>query len=108
MESFTLALVSNASEEFSQDNTRSSSTKLLAEQLKVEGQWEVAISENPYPSMWQNVTKVKFLIFDEKFPNSSESFYRQLGFHPSNTDLVEAMNTLIEKRHNHSKNCSTV
>ena len=29
-------------------------------------------------------------------------------FHPSNTDIVETMNTLNRKRHNPSENCNTI
>ena len=45
MESFTIELVSNASGELFPDNTLSSCTNFLPEQLNLEGQWEVAISE---------------------------------------------------------------
>ena len=45
MDSFTIELVSNASRELFPDNTLSSSTNFLPEQVNFEGQWEVAISE---------------------------------------------------------------
>ena len=57
MDSFTIELVSNASGELFADNTLSSFTNLLPEQLNLEGQWEVAISEISYPSMYQNITE---------------------------------------------------
>ena len=57
MESFTLELVSNASAKLFPDNTLSSFTTFLPEQLNLEGQWEVAISEMSHPSMYQNVTE---------------------------------------------------
>ena len=40
--------------------------KILSEQLNVESQWEVAISEISYPSMYQNVTEGKFMFLDKK------------------------------------------
>ena len=36
-------------------------------QLNLEGQWEVAILEIFYPSMYQNATDGKFLFFDKDF-----------------------------------------
>ena len=49
MESFTIELVSNASGELFPDNTLSSFRNFLPEQLNLEGQWEVAISEKSQP-----------------------------------------------------------
>ena len=57
METFTIELVSHASEERFPDNTLSSFTNFLQQQLKLEVQWEVEISERLYPSMYQNVTE---------------------------------------------------
>ena len=51
MDSFTKELVSNASGELFPDNTLSSFTNFLPEQVNLEGQWEVAISEIFHPSM---------------------------------------------------------
>ncbi len=45
MKLFTLDLVSNASAQIISENTLSSFTIFLPEQLNLEGQWEVAISE---------------------------------------------------------------
>ena len=53
MDSFTMELVSNASGELFPHNTLSSFTNLLPEQVNLEGQWEVALSEISYPSMYQ-------------------------------------------------------
>ena len=45
MESFTKKLVSNESAQLFPDNTLSSFTNVLPEQLNLESQWEIAISE---------------------------------------------------------------
>ena len=58
--------------------------------------------------MYQNVREGKFIFFDKKLSKSSEFYYLESGLHPSSTDIVEAMNTLIQERHNHSENDSTV
>ena len=108
MESLTIELISNASAQLFSDNTLSSSTNFLPEQLNLDGQWEVAISEKSYPSMYQNVTEGKFMFFDKKLSKSSQFYYLETGLYPSITDIVEAMNTLIQERHNHSESCVTV
>ena len=45
MASFTIELVSNASGELLPDNTNSPFSNFLPEEVNLEGQWEVAISE---------------------------------------------------------------
>ena len=63
MESFTIELVSNASAQLFPDKTPSSLTNFSPEQLNLDGQWVVAISEISYPSMYQNVMEGKFMFF---------------------------------------------
>ena len=46
--------------------------------------------------------------FDKKLSKSSEFFYLEPGLYQSITDIVEAMNILIQERHNHSENCIKV
>ena len=95
MDLFIIELVSNASEELFPDNTLTSFTKFLPEQVNLEAQWEVAISEISYPSMYQNITEGYFEFFDEKLPKSSSANNLEPGLYTSITDLEEAMNTLI-------------
>ena len=64
MDSFTIELVSNACGELFPDNTLSSFTNFLPEQVNLEGQWEVVISEISNPSMYQNITYGKIKFFD--------------------------------------------
>ena len=108
MDSFTKELVSNASGELFPDNTLSSFTNFLPEQINLEGQWEVAISEKFYPSMYQNITEGYFNIFDEKLSKSTSTYNLEPGRYTSITDIVEAMNTLIQERNNHNETCITV
>ena len=63
MDSFTIELVSNASGELFPYNTLSFFTHFLPEQVNLEGQWGVAISELSYPSMYQNLNGGKFQVF---------------------------------------------
>ena len=108
MDSFTLELVSNASGELFPNNTLSSFTNFLPEQVNLEGQWEVAISEISYPSMYQNITEGKFKFFDEKLSKSTSTYNLEPGLYTSITDIIEAMNMLIQERNNHNENCITV
>ena len=108
MDSFTIELVSNASGELFPDNTLSSFTNFLPEHVNLEGQWEVAISEISYPSMYQNITEGYFKFFDDKFSKSTSPDNLEPGLYTSITDIVEAMNTLIQEKNNHNETCITV
>ena len=108
MDSFTIVLVSNASGELFSDNTLSSSTNFLPEQLNLEGQWEVAISEISYPSMYQNITEGNFKFFDKNLSKSTSTYNLKPGLYTSITDIAEAMNRLIQERNNHNETCITV
>ena len=108
MDSVTIELVSNASGELFPDKILSSFTNFLPEQVTLEGQWEVAISEISYPSMYQNRTEAYFNFFDEKFSISTSTYNLQPGLYTSITDIVEAMKTLFQERNNHNETCITV
>ena len=108
MDSFTIELFSNASAKLISENRLNSFTNIFPEQLNLEGQGEVASSEKSYPSMYQNVTERKFLFFEKKHSKLSEFLYRDPGVCPSNTDIVENLNTLVQERHNHNESCITV
>ena len=58
--------------------------------------------------MYQRVTERKFIFFDKNLSKSSEFYYLEPGLYPSITDFVEAMNTIIQERHNRSENCCKV
>ena len=108
MDSFKIESVSNASGVLFPDNTLSSFTNFLPEQVNLEGQWEVAISEISYPSMYQNITEGYFKFFDEKLSKSMSTYNLETGLYTSITDIVGAMNTLIQERNNHNETCITV
>ena len=108
MDSFTIEFVSNASGELFSNNTLSSFTNFLPEQVNLEGQWEVAISETSYHSMYQNITEGYFKFFDEKLSKFKSNYNLEPGLYTSITDIVEGMNTLIQERNNHNETCVTV
>ena len=105
MDSFTIELVSNASSELFPDNTLSSFKNFLPEQVNLEGQWEVAVSEISYPSMYQNVTEEKFLFHDNELSKTKDYYYLEPGLYHSINDIIEAMNSIIQKRNNHNMTC---
>ena len=107
MDSLNIELVSNASGELFPDITFSSFTNFLPEQVNLEGQWEVAISEISYPSMYQNIIEGKVKFFDEKLSKSTSTYSIEPGLYTSITDIVEAMNTPIQERNNHNETCIT-
>ena len=74
----------------------------------MEGQWEVEISEVAYPSMYQNVTEGKLMFSHKKLTKSSEFYYLEPRLYLSITDVVEAINTLVQERQNQSENCIKV
>ena len=48
------------------------------------------------------------MFFDKKLSKSSEFYYLEPGLYTYITDIVEAMNNLIQERHNHSESCIKV
>ena len=48
------------------------------------------------------------MFFDKKLSKSTKFYCLELGLYPSITDIVQAMNTLIQEKHNHSENCIAV
>ena len=66
MKSLKIVLISKTSAQLFPDNTLSSFINFLPEQLQLERQWEVAISEISHPSVDQIVTERKFMYSDEK------------------------------------------
>ena len=108
MDSFTIDLASKASSQLFPINMLSSFTTFLPEQVSSDGQWEVAISQISYPPMYQNVTEGKFILYDEKLSKATEAYYLEPGLQSSITEIVEAMDTLIQKRNNHRDTCITI
>ena len=58
--------------------------------------------------MYQNVEEEQFIFFDEKLSKSTKFHYMEPCFYTFFEHIVHAMNTFIQKRHNHSENCITV
>ena len=108
MDSFTIELVSNDSGELFPNNTLSSFTNFLPEQVNLEGQGEVAISEISYPSMYQKTTEGKIKFFDEKLSKSTSTDNIEPSLYTSITDIVEAMITLIQEKNNLNETCIAV
>ena len=80
----------------------SSFTNFLPEQVNLAGQGEVAVSQISHPSIYQNVTEGKLLFHDNELSNTKDYYHLEPGLYHSITDIVEAMNSLIENRNYHN------
>ena len=83
-------------------------SNFLPEQLNLQGQWEVAISEKYYTSMHQKSQGESSCFLIKKLSKLSEFFYLEPGLSRSVTDFVEPVNNLIHERHNHIESYITV
>ena len=48
------------------------------------------------------------MFYDEQLSRTTEAYYLEHGLYSSITDIVEAMNTLIQERNNHRDTCVTI
>ena len=53
--------------------------------------------------MYQNRTEGDVIFFDTNYSNSSQNFHLEPGLYHSFTDVLEAMKTLNQERHNHTE-----
>ena len=92
----------NASFNCYPNNSLSSFTNFLPDQIHLKGEWEVAISEISYPSLYQSVTEGKFTFVDgrESFEEKRKIVPMNIEpeLYPSFVDLVVAMNNKIRER----------
>ena len=103
MEFCTTELFSNAPAKVSPDDTLSSFKSFLLEQLNLVGHWEVAILKISHPSTYQTVTDGKFMFCVARPSNSSGYVRLGPGVQTTLTEMVEAISTLIQEKHNHTK-----
>ena len=55
MDQFYIRLPSNSSHDYYPDNTTSSFTTKLPDELNLNGRWEVGLKEIQYPIFWYNI-----------------------------------------------------
>ena len=84
------------------------SHKLFARASKFGGAMGGCNFTNILPINVTNITEGNFKFFDEKLSNSTSTYNLEPGLYTSITDIVEAMNTLIQERNNHKETCITV
>ena len=101
-------MVSNASAQLFPDNTLSSFTNFLPEQLNLEGQREVAISKITLPINVPKCYGAKNYVFRQEILKVIRILLLGTWSFSSITDIVEASIILIQERHNHSENCIKV
>ena len=84
MSFFTVELASNASFDCYPNNNLGSFTNFLPEQIILDGEREVAITELPYPSLHKNTKDGKFFYLDEATPDTNHRIITHLvqGYTP--------------------------
>ena len=103
-----MELISNASGEMFANNNLSSLPLFFARGSEFGGAMGGCNFRNTFPSMYQNITEGKFKFFDENLSKSTSTYNLEPGLYTSVTDIVEAMNRLIQERKNHNETCITV
>ena len=58
--------------------------------------------------MYQNVTEGKYMFYHDKLSKETEAYYLEPGLYCSITDIVEAMNALIQETNNHRDTFITI
>ena len=101
-DSFTIELVSNASFNCYPNNSLSSFTNFLPEQIHLEREWEVANSEISYALLYQNFTEGKFTFINGRESPGEKRKIRPMhiehGLYPSIFNIVVAMSDNVRKR----------
>ena len=103
---FTLELVSNASMDIYRDNTLSSFTNFLPDQIDLDGTWEVALMEISYPARYMNIVDGRVVYKQELKSEDGRVHERwfeigpEPGFHNSIDSIVTAMNKNLETASN--------
>ena len=98
-----MELMSNVPALLFPDISPSSLTNFLPEQLDLESQQEVASLYISFPSIYQNNTERKIMLFDAKLSKTLAYYNLEPSVNLSLSDFVGAMNTLIEQKHNHNE-----
>ena len=108
MDLFTIELVSGATSQLFPNNTLSSITNFLPEQVTLVGQWQVAIPEILTHQCTKTLERGNLCFMMTDNPKSTEDYYLEFGLYSSINDIVEALNTLIQQRINHKDTIFTI
>ena len=108
--SFNVELVSNASFDCYPNNTLISHTDFLPEHINLQGEWEAAITEFSYPSLYQNIKEGKIFYLDEATPNTKPSDYYTLDpcLYPSISNIVSEMNKKVQEQEKYGKTTNQI
>ena len=97
MKQFIIELVSNASTDVYPDNSLSSFTNFLPEQVNLDGDWEVALMEILYPSLYHNVTDGTFRYKEDKSDKDIGEYEIPAGLYTSLDHILQAMEDVSTK-----------
>ena len=102
MDFFTIELISNAPFNCYPNNSLSSFTNFLSEQIHLKREWEVTILEISYAFLYQNITEGNFTFVDGREISEEKRkivpMHMEPGLYPSIVDIVVAMNNKIRER----------
>lgn len=110
MSHFYLTLPSNSSEKFYPDNTLTQFTTKLQDDITLNGDWEVGLSEIIYPKTWYNLSRAQHVEIRctecsdvtppfEKKPKK-RSYVKMVvltaGYYKSMQDIIDELNKMLE------------
>ena len=90
-DSFILEVVSNASPNVYPNNTISSFSNFLPEQINLDDGWEVALSEIAYPNLYHNVSDGRFRYKHDSLDKDLQIYEIPAGLYHSLNDILAAM-----------------
>lgn len=96
---FVIELVSSGSVDVYKDNTLSSFSNFLPEQVNLDGDWEVALMEVAYPALYLNVTEGQIWYHYRKDESQTISHKIEIpiGLYKSVSDVIDAIHKKQEE-----------
>ena len=93
METFGVVLHSSASNKLYPQNTVAAFTNFLPDQINLEGEWEVVLTEICFPSKFFNITEGSFGISITKGGKNldTENYKFSSGYYPTIKSIVSSM-----------------
>lgn len=98
MKSFLVELVSNGSMDVYSDNTLSSFSNFLPEQINLVGEWEVALLEITYPAQYNNITEGKVAYKHYTQHATTTQITIPKGFYKSLAGLIKTVNYEVNEK----------
>ena len=95
-DSFTVTLVSSASMNIFSENSLANFKNLLNEEINLQGEWKVALTEITFPTHINNVTDTKLIYYKKDKVRASQKIYKDKIFRPYDGERVEITRGLYD------------